>query len=181
MSGGQTRPQDRLAAADPRIMQLLDGWRAARNGRPVARRADFDPLTISRLLEYVWIYRLSPEHDDYVCDLAGEEVNAVWGNSIKGRTLTEIVGATHRTTLAQRWEIVRNEPAILYSATEDLPDPHFVHRVERLVLPMTGRTGEIDTILGVSLYDLRRDRLAFGADREAAMPADVLRIPVADL
>lgn len=181
MSTASTRLHARLAGADPRIVQLLDGWCAARNGRPVARRADFDPLTISRMLEYVWIYRLAPERDDYVCDLAGEEVNAVWGSSIKGRTLTEIVGETHRTTLAQRWDIARSKPAILYSATEGLPDPHFVHRVERLVLPMTGRTGEVDTVLGVSLYDLRRDRLSSGADTEAAMPAEVVRIPIADL
>lgn len=171
----------RLAAADERILQLLDGWRAARNGRLVAQRADFDPLTISRLLEHVWIYRFAPERNDYVCELAGEEVNAVWGNSIKGLTLTEIVGETNRATLSQRWEIARGEPAILYSAMEELPDPHFVHRVERLVLPMQGRTGEIDAVLGVSLYNLRRHRLSSGADTEATMPAEVVQIPVADL
>lgn len=181
MSGVMPSPHALLAAADPRILQLLEGWRAARKGRPVAGRADFDPLSISRLLEFVWIYRLSPEHDDYVCDLAGEEVNAVWGSSIKGLTLTEIVGGAHRTTLSERWDYARGEPAILYSATEDLPDPHFVHRVERLVLPMIGRTGSIDTVLGVSLYDLRRDRLSSGSETEAAMPAEVVRIPVADL
>ena len=125
--------RDLVPAADPRIFQLFDGWLAARDGRLVAGRVDFDPMTISRLLEYVWIYRLAPERDDYVCDLAGEEVNAVWGHSIKGLTLTEIVGEPHRATLAERWDYARSEPAILYSAAENLPDPHFVQRVERLV------------------------------------------------
>ncbi|WPZ33557.1 PAS domain-containing protein [Thalassobaculum sp. OXR-137] len=181
MSADPPRPHPRLAGADPRILDLLDGWRAARHGQAVAQRSAFDPLTIAAMLEYVWIYRLAPERDDYVCDLAGEEVNTVWGSSIKGRTLTEIVGASHRQTLARRWDDARSTPAILYSTTEDLPDPHFVHRVERLVLPMTGRTGEIDSVLGVSLYDLRRDRLSSNTDTQPAMPAAVVRIPAAEL
>ncbi|MDF1791122.1 MAG: PAS domain-containing protein [Thalassobaculaceae bacterium] len=175
------RLKARIPSADPRIHQMLDGWRAARGDGVVARRASFDPLTVVRMLEFIWIYRHCPIANDYVCDLAGEEVNAVWGHSIKGRTLTEIVGAEHRSTLAERWAIARSEPAILYSATEDMPDPHLVHRVERLVLPMAAETGAVDSVLGVSLYDVRRHRLAGKAANSAAMPAEVVRIPVAEL
>lgn len=173
--------RQRIPHADPRMHQLFDGWLAARDGSGVARRAAFDPMTISRMLEFVWIYRMSPGVGDYVCDLAGEEVNAVWGRSIKGRTLTEIVGVDHQTTLAARWDGVRCDPAILYSATASLPDPHFVHRVERMVLPMMAASGEIDAVLGVSLYDVRRHLVSAGVDSAATVPAAVVRIPVEDL
>ncbi|WP_084618575.1 PAS domain-containing protein [Thalassobaculum salexigens] len=181
MSDPSSRMRARIPQADPRIFELFDGWLAARGDHPVADRAAFDPVTISRMLAFVWIYRMAPDRGDYICELAGEEVNAVWGNSIKGRTLTEIVGPEHRTTLAGRWARARSEPAILYSATENLPDPHFVHRVERLVLPMRSRDGEVDSVLGTSLYDRRTDRIASGVDTSVAMPAAVLRIPVAEL
>lgn len=171
----------RIPGADPRIFLLFEGWLAARNGYQVACRSCFDPISISRMLGSVWIYRMVPDRGDYVCDLAGEEVNTVWGSSIRGRTLTEIVGAEHRSTLAERWATARGEPAILYSAAENLPDPHFVYRVERLVLPMRAKSGEIDSVLGVSLYDRRRDRLATGVDTSVAMPACVVKIAVADL
>ena len=181
MNVDRMHPHDGLKGADPRIAELLDAWRAARHGDLVARRSAFDPLTIARMLEYVWIYRVALERGDYVCDLAGEEVNAAWGCSIKGRTLTEIVGSANRDTLAQRWDDARDGPAILYSTTVHLPDPHVVHRVERLVLPMTGRTGQIDSMLGISLYDLRHDGLSADSDAGPVIPADVLRIPATDL
>jgi hypothetical protein len=39
--------------ADPRIFQLFDGWRSARNGQAVARRSDFDPLLVAPLLGFL--------------------------------------------------------------------------------------------------------------------------------
>jgi hypothetical protein len=116
-----------------------------------------------------------------VCELAGEEVNAVWGGSVKGLTLTDIVGAEFQPILAGRWEAVLAEPAILYSSMERLPDPHLIYRVERLVLPMMSRDGKIDSVLGISLYDLRRERLSMRDAYEVPVPENVLKVPVADL
>ncbi len=170
-----------VPTADPRIFQMFDGWAAARNGGAVAHRSEFDPMRVAPLLGFLWIYRRHPERGDYVCELAGEEVNAVWGGSVKGRTLTEIVGTEHQPILADRWAAVLGEPAILYSSMERFPAPHLIYRVERLILPLMSRGGEIDSILGISLYDQRREREAAAGGATGTVPDTVVKVPVADL
>lgn len=173
--------RERVPSADPRIFQLFDAWLAARDGQAVTRRSAFDPLPIGPLLSFMWIYRKCPEQDDYVCELAGEDVNDAWRGSIKGHTLRQIVGDEHQPILAARWATVLGEPAILYSSMERFPAPHLIYRVERLVLPMISDTGEIDSVLGISLYDQRRERASVGHGASGTVPDTVVKIPVADL
>jgi hypothetical protein len=128
---------------------------------PVPRRADFDPLLVPGLLRFMWIYRFVPEHEDYVCELAGEETNGAWGQSLKGRALRSIVGDRNHPTVFERWSAIRRAPQILHGARRQVPGTPLKgplglsdHRwVERLVMPLIGRDGTVDAVLGVALYD----------------------------
>lgn len=171
----------RIPDADPRIFQMFEGWHAACDGDIVPHRSEFDPLTVFPLLPFIWIYRWCADAGDYVCDLAGDGVNTVWGNSIRGRTLTRIVGPDQGTVLVERWRGLRSLPGLLYSSTQRLPDTHHVHRAERLVLPLRDPDGSVGSLIGLSLYDVRLNRLSSVETREAAMPHRIVCLSLPDL
>ena len=120
-----TKPsvESRLAGADPRILVFFHAWNAARRRTLVPLRSDFDPMLIQSLLAHVWLYRFDPAVGDFVCKLAGEEVNLAWGRSIKGRTLREIVGAADHPIMMARWRKLLTVPLLHYgSASERLSE-----------------------------------------------------------
>lgn len=167
----------RLADADPRVVRFLDAWRQARRGALVPLRDAFDPMAIPGLLGCVWMYRFDPALDDFVCRLAGEEVNAAWGGSIRGRTLREIVGDANHPRVIARWRRMLAGPSIQYgAAAEHLSEGRSRH-VERLVLPLASAPGVLDRTLGISLYALAAPSLT----PAILVPAEVIQIPCAEL
>lgn len=164
-----------LPEVGARIERVFDGWIAARHGRAVPRRADFDPLTIPDLLGFVWIYRLDTKLGDFVCELAGERVNMAWGRSIKGQRLRDIVGEDNHPKIIERWNRIREEPMILYGAAVGEPGSGGKQFVERLVLPLADNAGRNDSILGVSLYENYFDRREY----TPTAPPHAVLIPVA--
>lgn len=138
--------------ANPKVLAFLEAWKSARGGRLVPFRHDFDPLAAPSLLRYAWIYRFDQARGDYVCELAGEEVNDTWGRRINSLTLLEIVGERDHAVVTARWKKVRETPLVQYGSFSNSNPIILKFEAERLVLPMASRSGEIDTVLGLSLY-----------------------------
>lgn len=138
--------------ADPKVMDFLGAWKSARNGRLVPFRHEFDPLAAPSLLRFAWIYRFDQEVGDYVCQLAGEAINDTWGRRINSLTLLEIVGEHDHPVVTARWKKVLETPLVQYGSFSNSNPIILNFEAERLVLPMASRSGEIDTILGLSLY-----------------------------
>jgi hypothetical protein len=169
--------ESRLVAADPRIFEFFHAWRSARRKSLVPLRTDFEPLEIPALLRYVWIYRFDPDLGDFVCKLAGEDINTAWGRSIKGMTLREIVGPADHPVMMGRWTQLLTVPLLHYgSATERLSEME-TQVAERLLLPLASDDDTIDHVLGISLYTIS------GANRTRTplVPADIVQIPCAEV
>jgi len=167
----------RLAGADPRIFAFLQAWRDARRGSLVPLRRDFDPLAIPRLLPKAWFYQFDPECGDFVCRLAGEEVNAAWGRSIRGETLLQIVGPVDHPTVFRRWKQIVGVPLIHYGAATERLSALEWRTAERLLLPLASEPDTIDHVLGLSLYTMA----AANRSRAALVPADIIQIPCAEV
>lgn len=169
--------EDRLSGVDPRIFAFFRAWRAARREAMVPRRVDFDPLAVPSLLLHVWLYRLDPGLDDFVCRLAGEEVNAAWGRSIRGRTLREVVGDADHPTVLRRWRQIVGVPLVHYGAAAERLSALETRSAERLLLPLSSDADVVDHVLGISLYRISAD----SRGRSPLVPEDIVQIPCAEL
>lgn len=167
----------RFPGADPRILHFLEAWKQARNGRLVPFRHDFEPLHVPRLLEFVWIYQYRPERGDYVCQLAGERINENWGRSIKGLTLREIVGEVDHPILMERWKLLLETPLVQYGSFSEWQTAVQSFSAERLLLPMASRDGEVDTVLGLALYQIALP----DPSRSPPYASNIIRVPCAEI
>jgi len=169
--------QDKLPDADPRVFEFLDAWRAARVDGAIPYRARFDPLNIPSLLKSVWLYQYEPGIGDFVCHLAGEEINEAWGQRINGCRLRQVVGDDDHDTVLGRWQEIVSRGFIQYGMARERLSRQQVRRGERILAPMKSDNGAVDVVLGMSLYSIGPvDR-----DRPALIPEDIVRVPCADL
>lgn len=166
---------DRLRGADARLVAFLDAWGAARDGAMVPRKTAFDPLTVVDLLPMVWLYRYEPERKDFICRLAGENVNQAWGRSIRGMTLRQVVGEADHPTILGRWREIVETPFIHYGGSRERLSAQLVYQAHRLLMPLNGGAeapSPPDHVIGISLYHLDPTH----RDRMPLMPEDIVRL-----
>lgn len=168
--------RDHLPAADERLFEFFGAWLDARKDGLVPLRKDFSPTRIAHLLPFIWIYQYDPEVGDFVCHLAGENVNDAWGQGLKGRTLRDIVGQKDFEMVRERWRHIVNDPAIQHGSEKEKMTALKVWRAERLLLPMASADGQINVVLGLSLYNLENRSLMEGG----SVPELVRRFPCED-
>jgi hypothetical protein len=148
-----TSTQAHLSDADPRILDFLNAWRAARRGNEIVPlKKNFDPMRVPTLLQFMWLYRFDPSNGNYLCRLAGEEVNAAWGYSIKGKSLAQIVGPVDYPTVLKRWHMITNTPLVQYGTARERLTEQTTQQAERMLVPLKDTSGATSYVLGVSLY-----------------------------
>ncbi|WP_259780979.1 PAS domain-containing protein [Aestuariispira ectoiniformans] len=154
---------------DPFLNTVMQHWQDIRQGQNIPQRSALDPTAFRRCLPHVWIYGYLPEEDDFVCRLAGAEVNYAWGYSIMGKRISELYGPENSIKLKSRWKFVLEKPAIMHSKFTTLRETTSFKRAERLTLPVADQSGEPAFIFGVTHYrfDKIRDR-----DKQIAPPEE---------
>lgn len=167
---------EELTTMDPRLHAFLDVWRVARGTELMPLRKAFDPLAVPSLLSNIYIYRYVADRGDYVCDLAGEQVNDAYGRSIKGENLMQIVGAEDHPVISDRWARILGVPCIHYGTTDERMSRRPLQTAERLLLPFASAPGRADTIIGVGLYGEKRS----WPDHPPLLPSAIVQIPCAD-
>ncbi len=166
-----------LSFADPRIAVFLDAWRHARQGALVPCKRNFEPLLIPSLLRFVWLYQYEPGLGDFVCRLAGEEINTAWGGSIRNATLKQVVGPEDHPTLLKRWMQIIERPVAIHGARDERFLAHQHWRAERLMLPLNSDDGRKNHVIGISLYKLAQPE----GLRDPMVSEDITIIPCEDL
>jgi hypothetical protein len=138
---------------DAGLRALFAYWRELgnRNGG-LARVQDFDPLHLPRLLASMWILEVEPVSRRFRMRLAGENINAIYGRNVGGHFFADILDPADLPTIVQRYTRALCEPAI-YHATGYVYSAAGRYRPgERLGLPMLGRDGTTNTLLGGTIY-----------------------------
>lgn len=165
------------AFLDRKLDVVLQHWLAARKGRLVPRRTDIVPAAMSACLPYVWIYRWRAERQDFENVLAGEEINYVWGYSIRGKFMDELFG-DDAPVLRRRWHDLLDRPAIAYGRLTGEIALGQYRPAERLSLPLLDDADRPYGILGISIYQVDRMR---AEALKIPPPLQVLVVPCRDL
>ena len=175
---GEAVQTPKLADMDPRLHRFLDVWRTARGDATLPLRKAFDPTSVPSLLSNIYIYRFHQDVGDYICELAGEQVNDAYGRAIKGETLLQIVGARDHPVISERWARILGQPCIHYGTANETLSNTRMRQAERLLLPFASTAeGTADTIIGVGLYSSRRK----WPDQPPLMPSDIVQIPCSEI
>lgn len=150
-NGLEIEAQPRIA--DPGLRALFAYWcdLGARNGG-LPRVQDFDPLHLPRLLPNMWILEVEPQSHRFRMRLAGENINAVYGRNVGGHFFSEIFVPDDLPTIVQRYTRALGEPAIYHATGYVYAAAGRYSPGERLGLPMLGREGGTNTLLGGTIY-----------------------------
>jgi hypothetical protein len=152
-----TRPE----LEDAGLRQLYEYWRAlgeAAGGVPSLQ--SFDALLLFRLLPNIWILEVEPETRRFRMRLAGESINAIYGRSIAGQYFRDVFEPVDMETIIGRYTRALSEPAVFHASGSVYAAGGNLSVGERLGLPMLGRSGLTDTLLGATIYRTWFDRSA---------------------
>src|SRR5688572_8918051 len=142
--------------ADQRLRSLYEYWMAlarAADGLPPIQA--FDPLHRPRLLSNLWILEVAPDTRRFRMRLAGESINAVYRRSIGGQYFSDVFQPSEVALMVARYTRTLTEPAIARAIGAVYVAAGRLIHGERLALPMVGRSGLTDTMLGATFYDER--------------------------
>lgn len=156
---------------DPRFLPFLRHWAERRHGL-MMRKQDIDPIALKSCLPNVWLHRYRPESDDFLCVLAGEQVNNAWGGSIANKTLIEIMRPEQYDLTLARYRQVIGLPAVQVVRRTILPSAATAKDTERVIVPVCDDDGRPAGVFGMTLYHfdpLAGRDLPVGQDGEAVM------------
>jgi hypothetical protein len=146
---------------DPGLRLLYDYWcdlAAAADGLPTVQ--GFDPLYLPRLLPNTWILEVEPASRRFRMRLAGENINAIYGRSIAGLYFQEVFQPGDAEIIVARYTRALSEPALFHASGMVYAAGGNLTVGERLGLPMLGREGRTNTLLGATVYLSPLDRIA---------------------
>jgi hypothetical protein len=140
------------ALADRRLGAVCRHWKnLVRNDMPPVRQA-LDPGAFMTALPFLWICERQGGSGRFVVRLAGEEINALFGRTLRGRFLDEILPpALHAELAAAIGEVLARPATLLARGPLSVNDPG-VAPADCAILPL--REGaEIRSVLGATVYD----------------------------
>lgn len=144
------------AVANKALRSLYEYWRAlaAEAGGLPALQA-FDPLHLPGLMPNLWILEVAPDTHRFRMRLAGENINAIYRRSIGGQYFSDVFERAEVELMVARYTRALSEPCIVcVTGAVYMAAGRWSHG-ERLALPMLGRSGLTDTMLGATIYDER--------------------------
>jgi hypothetical protein len=142
--------------ADERLRSLYEYWVAlgrAAGGLPPLQ--SFDPLHLPRLLSNLWILEVAQDTHRFRMRLAGESINAVYRRNIGGQYFSDVFQSSEVALMVERYSRALGEPAIVRATGAVYVAAGRLMQGERLALPMLGRSGLTDIMLGATFYDER--------------------------
>jgi hypothetical protein len=144
---------------DPRLRALYEYWCAlGRQAGGMPSIQAFDPLHLPKVLPNIWILEIAPDTHRFRMRLAGENINAVYGRNVGGQYFSDVFAPGEVALIVARYTRALSEPAIFTAMGEVYGAAGRLSQGERLALPMLGRTGLTDTMIGATVYGGRLDR-----------------------
>src|SRR3546814_16131029 len=74
-----------------RLRMLLEHYLEVRGTRRMPSRGDIDALRLGPALPIIWMSEYEPAAGTFRYPLAGEDANEIWGFSVAGRLLSDLV------------------------------------------------------------------------------------------
>ncbi len=134
------------------LRHVAEHWNDARGSRAMPSWGDIRPAQIAAELPIVWSYKYDRTADTFTGRLAGEQIEKIFGKTIRGSPMAEIYPEEEFPRLFARSKRVVCEPA-LYRG-EGMVFKHADHygHGERIIMPLAGDGILGDGILGATKY-----------------------------
>ncbi|WP_119302465.1 PAS domain-containing protein [Dongia deserti] len=140
--------------ADERLRSLYEYWHAlAVEARGLPSLQAFDPLHLPKLIPNLWIMEVEPDTRRFRMRLAGESINLIYRRNIGGQYFNDVFERTEVDLMVARYTRALGEPCIVCAVGAVYAAAGRFSQGERLALPMLGRSGLTDTMLGATIYD----------------------------
>lgn len=133
----------------PVAQELLAAWCALPRRDGVPLRADFDPMSVRRILPVVSLLQRVAE-DEWRMRLTGTEIERRWGRTLTGLSYTDIMSpAAARSTMCE-FEAICAQPCGSWSVRHfELSSGRGI-AAETLRLPLRAADGSVSLILSAS-------------------------------
>lgn len=137
--------------SDPRLALFLEHYLEVRGQKAMPSRQDIDALRLGPVLPFIWLSDYEAEAETFRYRLAGEEVNAVFGQRITGALLSNLVqGPRFGSVNGLFLRVLQEKMGLLvvgpvYRCTDRMT------LGERLVLPLSGDGETADGLVGVTV------------------------------
>jgi hypothetical protein len=139
--------------ADGHLRSLYLYWRElAQTAGGLPQVQSFDPLHLPKVLQHIWIVEVESATQRFRLRLAGENINAIYGRNIGGQYFRDVYDPTDVDTIVARYSRCLSQPAIFRATGSVYAAAGRLTAGERLALPMLGRGGVTDTLLGATVY-----------------------------
>ena len=146
---------------DPGLRVLYDYWLSlAEEAGGLPSVQEFDPLNLPKLLPNLWILEVEAATGRFRMRLTGENINAIYGRSIAGLYFQEVFQPGDVEIIVARYSRALSEPAIFHASGSVYAAGGNLTVGERLGLPMLGREGQTNTLLGATVYRRSLDQIA---------------------
>lgn len=137
---------------DPALIDVARHWDAARSGRRMPGWSRIDPRAIARHLPIVWSWRRDPATGELVGRLAGEDIVAALGESLRGKRDVDFWVGRGGDAIVERHRRAMAEPSLVHGR-----GPVFAHAGrhgigERIILPLAEDGEHADGLLGATVY-----------------------------
>ena len=145
--------------ADGHLRSLYQYWRElaqAAGGLPQLQA--FDPLHLPKVLQHIWIVEVDSSTRRFRVRLAGENINAIYGRNIGGQYFRDVYDPSDLDTIIARYSRCLTQPAIFRATGSVYAAAGRLTAGERLALPMLGRGGITDSLLGATVYGGKVER-----------------------
>ena len=147
-------PEAALPPCDERIVELYRYWLSIHPARGVLPgRQHFDPVAVPKLLPWLWLIDVARQPLRFKYRLMGTEQAVALGRDATGQWLDDAhprfdASSAHRqlTAAAERGEIG------FHKGGARNRNKHHLMWAERLVLPMARNGGDVDMLLGITVY-----------------------------
>lgn len=150
-----TAPADPLSAllTRPALQDLLDHWRDMCGDRLMPSWCDIDPAALVPHLPYLWSWTYDRVRDSFTGRIAGEEINAMFGKSLRHMPMAVFFKDWDYPAIFQRHKRVVSDPSICV-----VTGPVYSRAAgrlygQRLILPLAADGENADGIIGVTIPD----------------------------
>jgi hypothetical protein len=139
---------------EPALLEIAAHWHAARGDRLLPAWRDIDACALAPHLPIVWSWRYDFTCETFVGRLAGEEINAMLGVSIRGKTIEECFAPDVAAVVRQRYQTVMDGPSLMVSHGKVFARTGRTGSGTRIVLPLANDGVRPDGLLGATVYRL---------------------------
>jgi len=142
--------------SSPSLREILLYWDSRRRGRPLPGWRDIDPIDLRRHLPIIWSWKYDRAADLFTGRLAGEAITAVFGESLRNRSLEEFFKDRCYEEVREQFRRVVDEPAIYVGCGAVFDYAGHYGSGERIIMPLADDGSHVDGLLGATNYVLAK-------------------------